>query len=258
MNKLFIAFVISTAFAVPASAHRSTKQRYISVPIPTESFLVADSDGNVLKEQNSSVIRPIASISKLLVALLSSEQDLNEKLSIPKKRTVHTTIPWKIDFLSRKELLTLALVKSDNFAAQILCDNLPNCIDNMNAKAAEIGMTNTHYEEPTGLSKENVSTANDLLKLMMAASTHPILGELSSMPKAVVVAGNKTIKVNNTNPLTSKLNILLSKTGFTNPAGGCLVMMINTAVGKRILILLGSKNARTRIPDMERLVKDFG
>ena len=171
---------------------------------------------------------------------------------------VHTSIPWKVDFLSRKELLTLALVKSDNFAAQILCNNLPNCINSMNAKATEIGMTNTHYEEPTGLSKENVSTADDLLKLMMVAATHPIIGELSSMPKAVVTTGNKIIKVNNTNPLTSKLNILLSKTGFTNPAGGCLVMMINTAVGKRILILLGSKNAKTRIPDIERLVKDLG
>jgi D-alanyl-D-alanine carboxypeptidase len=75
------------------------------------------------------------------------------------------------------------------------------------------------------------------------------------MPKAEVETNGKVIKVNNTNPLTSKFSIILSKTGYTNPAGGCLVMMMNSDVGQRILILLGSRNAHTRIPDMERLVK---
>ena len=257
MKKLFITIMITAAFAVSANAHRLSRTNIVPA-FSAKSFLIADEEGSVIKEQESDLVRPIASISKLMVGLLSSEQDLEERLSIPKKRTVQTTIPWKIESLTRKELLTLALVRSDNFAAQILCNNLPNCVEQMNVKAAELGMTKTHYEEPTGLSKENVSTANDLLKLMIVAVAHPILGELSSMPKAVVVAGNRTIKVNNTNPLTSKLDIILSKTGFTNPAGGCLVMILNSVVGKRIFILLGSKNSKTRIPDMERLVKDLG
>ena len=257
MNKLLIALAISLAFAAPVEARRATKQK----PVPAfsaKSFLIADEEGSVLKEQESDLVRPIASISKLMVGLLSSEQDLEERLLIPTTRTVQTTIPRKVESLSRRELLTLALVRSDNFAAQILCNNLPNCVEQMNAKALELGMSKTHYEEPTGLSKENVSTANDLLKLLLVAYRHPILGELSSMPNAEIPTDKKPIKVRNTNPLTSKFEILLSKTGYTNPAGGCLVMIMNSAVGKRILILLGSKNNKTRIPDMERLVKDLG
>ena len=257
MNKLLIALAVTLAFAAPAEARKVTKQK----PVPAfsaKSFLIADGEGSVLKEQESDLVRPIASISKLMVGLLSSEQDLEERLLIPTTRTVQTTIPRKVESLSRRELLTLALVRSDNFAAQILCNNLPNCVEQMNAKAAELGMLKTHYEEPTGLSKENVSTANDLLKLLLVAYQHPILGELSSMPHAEIPTDKKPIKVRNTNPLTSKFEILLSKTGYTNPAGGCLVMIMNSVVGKRILILLGSKNNKTRIPDMERLVKDLG
>ena len=128
---------------------------------------------------------------------------------------------------------------------------------NAREKAQELGMSSTHYNEPTGLDKGNVSTAHDLLKLLLVAVTVPTITELSSMPKAEVDTMGKVIKVNNTNPLTSKFDVILSKTGFTNPAGGCLVMILNSGVGQRILILLGSKNAHTRIPDMERLVKEL-
>jgi len=225
------------------------------VPIvDSKSFLVADSDGNVLKEQDSYKIRPIASISKLMVGMLASEQDLNEQLNIPTVRYVQSSIPKKTSTLSRKELLTLALVRSDNLAAQILCTNLPNCVSSMNGRAREIGMTDTIYVEPTGLDGANVSTAHDLLKLLIVASTNPIVTELSRMPKVEIVNNGNAIRVNNTNPLTSRLDIKLSKTGFTNPAGGCLVMIMESSAGQRILILLGSKNARTRIPDMEKLV----
>jgi D-alanyl-D-alanine endopeptidase (penicillin-binding protein 7) len=235
---------------------RGHKAKIQPIPIfSAKSFLIADSDGLILREQEGETVRPIASISKLMVALLAAEQDLTEQLGIPTTRAVQSTIPRKTSTMSRKELLTLALVHSDNFAAQILCTNVPNCVEAMNDKALELGMVNTHYNEPTGLDRGNVSTAQDLLKLVIAAATHPTITELSSMPKAEVETNGKVIKVNNTNPLTSKFSIILSKTGYTNPAGGCLVMMMNSDVGQRILILLGSRNAHTRIPDMERLVK---
>lgn len=257
MKKLLIGLAAVMLLTGHAEARHG---RVRAKPVPTfsaKSFLVADTEGVILKEQDSDTVRPIASISKLMVGILASEQDLSERLSIPSSRTVTSTIPRKTEYLTRKELLTLALVRSDNFAAQILCDNLPNCVNEMNQRATLIGMAQTHFDEPTGLSANNVSTANDLLKLMLVASMHPVVTEVSSMPKAEITAGNKTIKINNTNPLTSKLDMILSKTGFTNPAGGCLAMMINTSVGKRILILLGSRNSKTRIPDMERLVKEL-
>lgn len=259
MRQFLIALSTAVLFVGTAQARPHHYHRHVVPSNPpafvTSSYLVADGTGTIITERDSGLVRPIASISKLMVALLSSEQDLTEELPVPGVRQVQTTIPRQIKSMSRKELLTLALVHSDNFAAQILCSNLPDCVDRMNQKAVELGMTNTHYNEPTGLDRGNVSTAQDLLKLMIVASTVPTITEISSMSQAEVTVSGKTIRVKNTNPLTAKLAVLLSKTGFTNPAGGCLVMVLRTELGERFYILLGSKNTHTRIPDMENLVK---
>jgi D-alanyl-D-alanine endopeptidase (penicillin-binding protein 7) len=239
-------------------------RKVVKKPVPvaqaaftTESYLIADGNGIIITEHDSDLQRPIASISKLMVGLLASTQDLDELLDIPSRRTLQSSIPRKQSSLTRRELLTLALVKSDNLAAQVLCDNIHDCINEMNSTATSIGMTQTHYEEPTGLSKENVSTASDLLKLMIVASTNYTITSLSSMPNAEIPAGKSVIKIRNTNPLTNKLDIFLSKTGFTNPAGGCLVMAVNSPFGQRFMVLLGSRNAKTRIPAMEKLYKEM-
>ena len=251
MKIILISIAMALIFSSNAYArHHNHKYN----PLPTESYLVTDVDGNILNEQNSDMVRPIASISKLMTVLLASEQDLDEELDIPKKREVKSKIPTRVKTLTRKELITLALVKSDNLAAQILCTNIPDCVDKMNAKAEEIGMINTHYVEPTGLSEENVSTAQDLLKLIMVASLNPVITENSKLPNVEIPLTHGKIKVNNTNPLTSTLDVIVSKTGFTRPAGGCLAMMIDSTNGKRVLILLGSRNAHTRIPEMKKLV----
>ena len=253
MKKLLVGiFVIILPLTTFGSDKCTTKCSFSA-----KSYLVADVDGLILKEQQSELVRPIASISKLMIALISSEQDLDEKLPVTAPRKVQSSIPISVKYLTRRELLTLALVKSDNLAAQTLCDNLINCVDTMNKTAQDMGMKNTHYVEPTGLDRGNVSTAQDLLKLLLMASANTTIKEISSMSTAEIRSDKKIIRVNNTNPLTSKFNVILSKTGFTNPAGGCLVMIINSSVGHRILILLGSKNARTRIPDMEKLVKEL-
>lgn len=242
---LAICALLASCTAMARGKHQPVK--YITIP---ESYLIADSNGTILKEQDINIQRPIASISKLMVGLLASSQDLTEQLSIPTKRTVTSSIPRNQKTLSRNELLTLALVRSDNFAAQILCDNISDCVLAMNVRAKELGMFHTFYEEPTGLSKNNVSTANDLLKLLIVASTNQTITSLSSMPTAIIENGKHTIKIKNTNPLTHTLNILLSKTGFTNPAGQCLVMGVHSPFGLRYLILLGSKH---RIPEMQKL-----
>jgi D-alanyl-D-alanine endopeptidase (penicillin-binding protein 7) len=255
MKSILLALCI-TALSTNALAGRGHKQQ-VPPAFSTKSYIIANENGTVLKEQDGTTVRPIASISKLMVGLLVSEQNLAEQLSIPSKRYVNSSIPRKTSTMSRMELLTLALVRSDNFAAQILCANIPSCIDNMNARAKELGMDNTLFVEPTGLDSRNVSTAQDLLRLLLVASTNQVLSSVSRQPYANIVVMHNTVHVNNTNPLTAKLDILLSKTGFTNPAGGCIVMMLNSAVGKRFYILLGSKNAHTRIPDMERLVKEL-
>jgi D-alanyl-D-alanine endopeptidase (penicillin-binding protein 7) len=256
---LCIIFVCSHVMAHSRVKHptkHSAKHAVTKAAFTSESFLIADSDGNILKEHKSNLVRPIASITKLLLALLASEQDLHAPLNIPVKRTVQSGISRSQLQLSRKELLTLALVKSDNFAALILCQNIPNCINAMNAKANALGMTQTYFEEPTGLSQKNVSTASDLLKLMLVASTNHTLTHLSSMSSAEIPSGKNTIKIRNTNPLTSTQDITLSKTGFTNPAGGCISMIIGSHKGQRVVILLGSRNTRTRITESLKLYRD--
>lgn len=251
MKKILLGIFIS-AVCLTAHGYNKSAPKY---SFSAKSYLIADIDGQILKEQQSEVVRPIASISKLMIALISVDHDLEEQLLITTPRKVQSSIPPGVKYLTRRELLILALVKSDNLAAQTLCDNLVNCVDTMNNTAQDLGMKNTYYAEPTGLARENVSTAQDLLKLLMAASTNDTIKEISSMSTARIYTDKKVIKVNNTNPLTSRFDVTLSKTGFTVPAGGCLVMIINSAVGQRILILLGSKNARTRTPDMITLVK---
>lgn len=261
MRYLLTTIALAIAIISNAEARPKAQKRLRQEAVPefsARSYIIADSLGTVIKEHDMTVVMPIASISKLMVALIVADQDLDEVLEIPTKRQVQSSIPSKVKSLTRRELLTLALVKSDNFAAQILCDNLPDCVEKMNTRAKELMMLSTNFVEPTGLSEANISTANDLLKLMMAANENPTISHISSMPKAEISTKWRAIRVNNTNPLTSKFDISLSKTGYTKPAGGCLVMIINSVAGQRILILLGSKNAHTRIPDMERLVKELG
>lgn len=263
MRKLLIIASMSLGLISSTQAHvirHYHQHRYIHAELTVfsaKSFLVADMNGLILKEKDGDSIRSIASISKLMLAILVSDQDLNESLNIPNVRHVHSNIPFGILSLTRKELLTLTLIKSDNFAAQILCENLPDCINQMNEKAIDLGMLNTHYVEPTGLNRENVSTAEDLVKLLIAATTHPVIPELSSQPNAEIPIGKHIIKINNTNPLTSKFKILLSKTGYTSPAGGCLAMIIDSPAGQRIMIILGSKNVHSRIPDMLKLISEL-
>jgi len=250
-----LALTLAMVGTADARVKQPQKKKYPIPEFSAKSYIIADSAGVVLKEHDMDAILPIASISKLMVGLLASEQNLEDDLEIPTKREVQSSIPKKVKTLTRRDLLMLALVKSDNLAAQVLCTNLPDCIDKMNARANELGMFSTHYSEPTGLSAENTSTANDLLKLMIVAAQDPVITHVSSMPFIEIHTNGKSIKVKNTNPLTNTLDISLSKTGYTKPAGGCLVMILNTNAGQRILILLGSKNSKTRIPDMERLVK---
>lgn len=255
MRILFIVLGVAIFFSGNAEAARKTKKNHVAPVFSSKSFVVADVSGSIIDEQASTDIRPIASITKLMVGLIASEQDLDEQLDIPPIRHVRSSIPKSVSSLSRRELLTLSLVRSDNFAAQILCNNIDNCIKTMNDRAQSLGMVDTNFNEPTGLDRGNVSTAQDLLKLMMASASNQILLELSSMPEAEIKTEKVSIKVHNTNPLTSKLNIRLSKTGFTNPAGGCLVMIMDSPVGQRIFILLGSRNTRTRISDVKTLMR---
>ena len=210
--------------------------------ITAQSWLVADSEGNIIDGENVSQIRSIASISKLVTTMivLDANQDLNET----------------INNYTRGQLIQLALVKSDNSAAQALCDHYPGgtsmCIYTMNKKMQSLGLTETRFFDPTGLSVFNVSTARELIKLVQTAQHYPEIVDASKTNQVKIKLKKKWLIFNNTNPIIGKRHsFIVSKTGYIRASGGCIVMMLDTDVGRRIVVVLGSKNTHTRIPEAE-------
>lgn len=214
--------------------------------ITARSWLVADEHGEIIQESNPDAVRSIASITKLVTAMvvLDARQNPDER----------------INNYTRRELLQLALVHSDNGAAQSLCDNYPggraSCIAALNAKAHTLGLPNTRFIEPTGLSVFNVSTARELVKLIAASLAYAEIVAAGHTSQLTVRIKRRLMTFRNTNPLVSATGpVVVSKTGFTNSAGGCLVMITDTVYGRRTVVVLGSKNTRTRIPEAEAIAR---
>jgi D-alanyl-D-alanine carboxypeptidase len=232
-------------------------------PITAKSFLVTDNKGQVILEKNADRTQPIASITKLMTAIivLNANQDLTEELRLDFKKAnvYHTRLPRTLKTLSRGELLDLAIVKSDNFAAYTLCENYPSgidrCIAEMNHQASEFGMVSTRFTDPTGLDQGNQSNARDLVKLVLVASQHPEITEASGKPLVSIQVKKRWWDFWNTNSLVRKNSerVIVSKTGYIHESGGCVVMLLDTDLGQRVIVLLGSKNTRTRIPELEQI-----
>ena len=218
------------------------------VRITATSWLVADGTGKIIQGENTKDVRSIASISKLMMAMivLDANQDLDEYIK-----------PY-----TRRELLQLSIVRSDNKATDILCNNYPggrhSCVKALNAKADSLGLINTRLIEPTGLSVFNVSTAEELIKMVIAASAYPEIVHASKTSQIKIQIKKKWFVFNNTNPIIGKRHeFIVSKTGYIKASGGCIVMMLDTDIGRRIVVVLGSKNTKTRIPEAEFIAKNF-
>ena len=230
--------------------------------------LVLDQDTHeVLYSKNPEAVLPIASLSKLMTALVISEanQPLDEMLTITnddidtEKNTSSRLKPGTQ--LPRSVMLHLALMSSENRAANALGRNYPGglaaFIPAMNAKAKELGMMDTHYVEPTGLSSQNKSSARDLAVLVNAAHQVPLLREYSTTPSLDVELGRRNVQFHTTDRLVANptWDIGLQKTGFINEAGQCLVMQAQMAGRKLIMVLLDSAGKYSRIADAERIRK---
>ena len=211
-----------------------------AMPITAQSWIQTDTYGNLIEGSNITEVRSIASITKLMtaIAVLDNNQNLDEK----------------IGSYTRGQLIQLTLVKSNNNAAELLCNNFPggrfHCISYMNDKAKYLGMVNTKFVDPTGLSPMNISTAVDLLKLVQTSSKYTEIVKASQTQTLNLKVGKRSQFFNNTNPIINRHHFVVSKTGTTRAAGGCIVMMLDTALGRRIVILLGSREGR-RIPEAE-------
>ena len=221
----------------------------------------------VLVSKNDSAVLPIASITKLMTGLIISEAKLpmdeaititqddvdTEKGSSSRLRVGAT--------LTRGELMHLSLMSSENRAAHALGRTYPGgmnaFVEAMNARAKLLGMTDTNYVEPTGLSSKNQSSAKDLVRLVSFAANDPMLSELSTSPATQVAVGNRTLHFGNTNRLVKNpaWEIGLQKTGYISEAGQCLVMQAKVAGRKLIMVFLDSAGKLSRIGDAERVRK---
>ena len=233
----------------------------------SEVAFVQDLDTDaVLYDKNSDEVRPIASISKLMTALVVAESGLPMKqvlqisdADVDRVRYSRSRLPVGTE-LTRADMLHLALMSSENRAAHALGryypGGMPAFVRAMNDKARSLGMRNTHFVEPTGLSADNVSTPRDLVHLLRATSEHPLIRRYTTHDKyAVDVGRGRQLTYNNTNRLVKNANwdIQISKTGFINEAGECLVMLTRIDNRDVAIVLLNASGRYTRIEDAVRV-----
>ncbi|KPK04456.1 MAG: hypothetical protein AMJ64_13640 [Betaproteobacteria bacterium SG8_39] len=230
--------------------------------------LVKDANtGEVILDKNSDTIAPIASITKLMTAMIVLDRQLDLSQRIVVSREDIDTMKGSRSklrtgsVLTRQELLLIALMASENRAAAALARTYPggteNFVSMMNAKAQLLGMRDTRFVEPTGLSSENVSSAHDLVRLVGAAHRYPLIREYTTRESASVEAYGRMLSFRNTNTLVRKSDwdITLSKTGYISEAGRCLVMRTQVANRNLIVVLLDSWGRYSRIGDANRIRK---
>jgi D-alanyl-D-alanine endopeptidase (penicillin-binding protein 7) len=234
--------------------------------LKSSSVLIVDqSDSTVLFSRRSDVAAPIASITKLMTALvvLDAKQPLDEPLAItqdeaalPKSRGSRLSVGT---VLTRGDFMHLALMSSENRAAHALGANYPGgvpaIVTAMNAKAAALGMTTAHFVDPTGLSSDNVASPEDLSKLVLAAAQNPHIREYSTDPSYAVRVRKHLVEFHNTDNLVKNptWNIVVQKTGYIAEAGKCLVMEAVIEGRNVIIVLLDSAGRLTRVADAKRV-----
>jgi D-alanyl-D-alanine endopeptidase (penicillin-binding protein 7) len=227
------------------------------------AFVVDQDTNEVLFRKNESAVLPIASITKLMTGIVISEANLpmDEIITLTNDDIRHASFSRLKagTSMTRRDMLHLALMSSENRAAYALGRTYPAGIDEfvrlMNAKALALGMTNTHYVEPTGLSSDNRSTAQDLAKLVAFASQNATVSEFSTSHGYQLAVGKRMVQYVNTNRLTSNPNwdIEVQKTGYITAAGRCLVMQTKVAGRKLVMVFLDSMGKYSRLGDAERV-----
>jgi D-alanyl-D-alanine endopeptidase (penicillin-binding protein 7) len=254
--------------ALTVGVHAAGAKPTLDPGLKSAAALVLDAGtGEVLYERKANRVVPIASITKLMTALvvIDGQQPLDEVVTVAKQDV------WKGKGafsrlavgtkLTRGDLMKLALMASENRAARVLGRNYPGgmtaFVKTMNLKAKALGMTQTRFDDPSGLSNANVSSARDLAKLIAAASRDPVISAYSTLLSHEVRIGRSAFLYRNTNLLVGKPDweILVQKTGFTNDAGECLVMQAKLDERPVTMVFLNSFGSLTRTAEARRVRK---
>ena len=269
MILLAFAGICATPARAAASAdHLALANSSRPLSLKSNAVLVVDQDsGQTLLAKNPDTVVPIASLTKLMTALvvLDAHQPMDEELQVTADDTDsfrHSSSRLAVGTrLDRSQMLLLALMSSENRAALSLSRNYPGgrraFIAQMNAKAKALGMTSTHFADPAGLSNDSVSTARDLHRLLSAAYAQPLIRADSTHPEEVMRIGRRNLTFLNTNRLARRQSgdwdIQVQKTGFTNEAGRCLVMQVKVMGHRLSMIFLDSVGTLTRFADAQRV-----
>jgi D-alanyl-D-alanine endopeptidase (penicillin-binding protein 7) len=260
---LFLCTVVSTQSNASVHKHKHTHTSHVSTIVSAKSYLILDvTSGETIAGKAEFEQRSIASITKLFLAstVLIHGQDLEEKLLVAENYGLHSRLPTN-EYYTRRQLLTLSLMSSDNLATKVLAINYPGgetqAILAMNQLVQSISLRNTEFYEVTGLDERNKSTAKDVANFLhFANATVPNLMEFTSNADHTLEVRGRTIEYHNTNPLVkTDSNIIISKTGFTNPAGRCLAMFIKTEKTTYAVVLLNDRNKPQLIADALTLIK---
>jgi serine-type D-Ala-D-Ala endopeptidase (penicillin-binding protein 7) len=270
----YILLIVCTlSIALFSSGARASDSKFQGLKgnpgLRSASAMVVDAQGNLIYGKDVNTVRPIASITKVMTAMvtLDAQLDLDEKITITKEdRDLIRLTGSRLEYgasLKRRDLIHLALMSSENRAATALGrtfpGGMPNFVAAMNRKAANIGMSNSHFADPAGLKSENVSTASDLAKMIAAAETYPLIQEFTTATRKEVrpYARRGPLTYGNTNRLlkNASWDIELSKTGYINEAGRCLVMQANIEGEEVSIVLLNSFGKLTPFGDSNRLRK---
>ena len=264
--RIVVAALLALA---PLASGAAPSKAPTSPEVRSAAAIVVDAEnGRVLFERDAAHVAPIASITKLMTALvvLDVQQPLDEVITISKAdvwkgKGAHSRLPVGMK-LTRGDLLKLALMASENRAAQVLGRNYPGgtpaFVKTMNLKAKALGMTKSRFADASGLSNNNVSNARDLVKLVNAASRDSRISDFSTLHSHEVRVNKKsTLVYRNTNLLIGKpdWDIHVQKTGFTNDAGECLVMEAVIEERPVVMVLLNSFGKLTRTADARRIRK---
>jgi D-alanyl-D-alanine endopeptidase (penicillin-binding protein 7) len=229
------------------------------------ALVIGQDGGDPLYQKNANLVVPIASITKVMTAMVVLD-------SVPNLQAPITVSDEDVDYLrgsrsrlqvgsvvTREKALLLALMSSENRAANALARHYPGGMEAflvaMNNKAQSLGMQNTRFEDPTGLTSNNLSTAYDLAKMVAAAHRYPLIREFSTTSGATVEVSGRELEYRNTNQLVknSAWDIGLSKTGYIHEAGKCLVMQARLADKPVVIVLLDSAGKLTRVGDANRI-----
>jgi len=250
LKKLFAAVVMSMSVSA------------FAVPFGSQSVLVVEDDtGKILLEKNADRVVPIASLTKLMTAMvvLDARQDMDELIEIDRSdvdTVKHSSSRVPVGALiSRRDVLQLALMSSDNRAAAALARTYPGGKEGFKAavrrKIAVLGMSQTVIEEPTGLNPHNRSTAGDLVKMAAASSKYPEITAMTTESKDLININGREVEYRNTNRLVGAKgwDIGLSKTGYIQEAGRCLIMNIKAGGKNATMVLLNAGASSARILD---------